>query len=85
MEAAGYGGQARAQEICSMTQSPATVPMTYTHLCAWRVIAGIGMPRDLDTVTLASGEAWACYLTRDMDTAFAVSDRGAASTPASAT
>jgi len=61
------------------------VPMTSTHLCAWRVIAGIGVPRGLDTVTLASGEAWSCSLTRDMDTAFAVGDRGAASTPGNAT
>ncbi|WP_300336616.1 hypothetical protein [Accumulibacter sp.] len=68
-----------------MTQSPATVPMTYTHLCAWCVIAGIGMPRGLDTVTLASGEAWSYSLIRDIDKAFAVSDRGAASAPASAT
>jgi len=61
-----------------MRQSPATVPMTYTHLCAWRVIGGIGMPSDLDTVTLASGEGWSYSLMRDIDKAFAVSDRGAA-------
>ena len=61
-----------------MTQAPTTVQMTYTHPCAWRVIGGIGMLPGSNAVALASGEGWSYSLISDVDTAFAVIDRGAA-------
>lgn len=61
-----------------MTQAPTTVQMTYTHLCAWRVIGGIGMSPGSTTVALASGQGWTYSLISDIDTACAVTDRGAA-------
>jgi hypothetical protein len=61
-----------------MTQAPITVQMTYTHLCAWRVIGGIGMSPGSTPVALASGQGWAYSLISDIDTACAVTDRGAA-------
>jgi hypothetical protein len=61
-----------------MTQAQTTVQMTYTHLCAWRVIGGIGMPLGANTTALASGEGWSYSLISDIDAAFAVIDRGAA-------
>ncbi|OQC18064.1 hypothetical protein [Candidatus Skiveiella danica] len=61
-----------------MTLAPTMVQMTYTHLCAWRVIGGIGMPPDSNTVALAAGEGWSYSLISDVDTACAVTDRGAA-------
>lgn len=61
-----------------MTVAPTPASMTFTHLCAWRVIGGIGMPASAPTVTLASGVDWSYSLTNDIDTACAKSDRGLA-------
>lgn len=61
-----------------MTPIPTPISMTYTHLCAWRVIGGIGMPPDTDEVPLASGEGWSYSLTRSIDAVCAMADRGLA-------
>lgn len=61
-----------------MTQMPTPNAMTYTHLCAWRVIGGIGMPPNSDKIILASGEGWSYTLTNNIDAACAISDRGMA-------
>jgi len=61
-----------------MTQIPTPKEMIYTHLCAWRVIGGIGVPPNSDKVALASGEGWSYSLTNNIDATCAISDRGLA-------
>lgn len=61
-----------------MTDAPAPVTMAFTHLCAWRVIGGIGLHADTGAVPLASGVGWSYSLTKDIDAACANSDRGLA-------
>ncbi len=61
-----------------MSDAPAPVTMAFTHLCAWRVIGGIGMPAGVDVVPLASGPDWSYSLTKDIDAACAHGDRGMA-------
>lgn len=61
-----------------MTYAPTPATMTFTHLCAWRVIGGIGMPPSSPAVPLASGAGWSYSLTNDIDAACANSDRGLA-------
>ena len=61
-----------------MSDAPAPVTMAFTHLCAWRVIGGIGMPADTGAVPLASGASWSYSLTKDIDAVCANSDRGLA-------
>lgn len=61
-----------------MTQMPTSNAMTYTHLRAWRVVGGIGMPPNSDKITLASGEGWSYSLTNNIDAVYAISDRGMA-------
>ena len=61
-----------------MTQAPALTSMTYTHLRAWLVIGGIGMPPNVEKLPLASGEGWSYSLLKDIDAACSLSDRGAA-------
>ena len=61
-----------------MTVAPTPATMTFTHLCAWRVIGGIGMPPSSPAVPLASGVGWSYSLTSDIDAACAKSDRGLA-------
>lgn len=61
-----------------MTVAPTPVTMTFTHLCAWRVIGGIGLPATSPTVPLASGVGWSYSLTNDIEMACANSDRGLA-------
>lgn len=61
-----------------MTQMPPPDAMAYTHLRAWRVIGGIGMPPSSNEILLASGEGWSYSLTNDIDAACAISDRGIA-------
>lgn len=38
-----------------MTVAPTPATMTLTHLCAWRIVGGLGMPASSTTVPLASG------------------------------
>lgn len=59
-----------------MTDAPAPVTMTFTHLCAWQVMGGT--PAGTDSVPLASGAGWSYSLTKDLDAACANSDRGLA-------
>lgn len=61
-----------------MSEAPTPVTMAFTHLCAWRVIGGIGMPADVGSVPLASGVGWSYSLTKDIDAICAKSDRGLA-------
>lgn len=61
-----------------MTDAATPVTMTFTHLCAWRVVGGIGMPASSGTVPLAMGEGWSYSLTSDADPICANSDRGMA-------
>ena len=61
-----------------MTDVPVPISMTYTHLRAWRIIGGIGMPVGSDTMPLASGDDWSYTLVKDVDDACAISDRGMA-------
>ena len=58
-----------------MSDAPAPVTMAFTHLCAWRVIGGIGMPADAGSVPLASGVGWSYSLSKDIDAVCADSDR----------
>ena len=61
-----------------MTQRSAATAMTYTHVRAWLVIGGIGMPPGMDKLSLTSGDGWSYSLLKDIDAACALSDRGAA-------
>lgn len=61
-----------------MTQMTTSDLMTYTHMCAWRVIGGIGMLPGSDNITLASGDGWSYLLTNNLDATFAICDRGLA-------
>lgn len=61
-----------------MKQMSTSDVMTYTHLCAWRVIGGISMPPSSDKIALASGEGWSYSLTNNIDAVCAISDRGMA-------
>ena len=61
-----------------MTQPSTVSAMTYTHVRAWLVIGGIGMPQGVDTLPLTSGDGWSFSLEKDIDAACALSDRGAA-------
>ena len=61
-----------------MTQPPTMTSMTYTHLHAWLVMGGIGIPTGVDKLSLASGDGWSYSLRKDIDAACFLSDRGAA-------
>ena len=61
-----------------MTELTDSVPMTFTHVRAWRVVGGIGMPVDTDSVKLAAGENWSYTLVRDIDDSLEKCDQGMA-------
>ena len=61
-----------------MTQPSTKSSMTYTHVRAWLVIGGIGMPPGVDRLPLTSGDGFSYSLLKDIDAACALSDRGAA-------
>ena len=61
-----------------MTQPSTKSSMTYTHVRAWLVIGGIGMPAGVDRLPLTSGDGFSYSLLKDIDAACALSDRGAA-------
>lgn len=61
-----------------MTELTDSVPMTFTHVRAWRVVGGIGMPVDTDSVKLAAGENWSYTLVRAIDDSFEKCDQGMA-------
>lgn len=61
-----------------MTELTDSVPMTFTHHRAWRVVGGIGMPVDTDCVKLAAGENWSYTLVRAIDDSFENCDQGMA-------
>jgi hypothetical protein len=78
VEASCHGREARPKEGFGMSDAPAPVTMAFTHLCAWRVIGGIGMPADASSISLASDASWSYSLTKDIDAVCADSDRGLA-------
>lgn len=49
-----------------------------THVRAWLVIGGIGMPQGMNELSLTTGDGWSYSLLKDIDAACALSDRGAA-------
>ncbi len=61
-----------------MTELTDSVPMTFTHVRAWRIIGGIGMPIDSDCLKLATGEKWSYTLVRALDDSFEKCDQGMA-------
>ncbi len=61
-----------------MNELPSRVSMTFTHVRAWRIIGGIGMPVDSDCIKLAAGENWSYTLVRAIDDSFEKCDQGMA-------
>lgn len=61
-----------------MTELSGPVSMTFTHVRAWRVIGGIGMPIDSECVKLAAGDNWSFTLVRDIDSWLEKCDQGMA-------
>jgi hypothetical protein len=61
-----------------MTAVVASMEVTYTHVCAWKVIDGISvLPNSKDQI-LASGKDWTYVLSNDIDGQCAISDKGGA-------
>jgi len=61
-----------------MNELPSRVSMTFTHVRAWRIIGGIGMPVDSDCMMLAAGDDWSYTLVRAIDDSFEKCDQGMA-------
>jgi len=61
-----------------MNQLPSRVSMTFTHVRAWRIIGGIGMPVDSDCMKLAAGGNWSYTLVKTIDDSFEKCDQGMA-------
>jgi len=61
-----------------MTAVVTSMEVTYTHVCAWKVIGGISVPANSGSQVLASGQDWTYELTNDIDGQCANSDRGMA-------
>lgn len=61
-----------------MTDGLTPMKVTYTHVCAWKVIGGISIPPNSEDQVLASGKDWAYVLANDIDAHCANSDRGSA-------
>lgn len=61
-----------------MTELVGPVSMVYTHLRAWRVVGGLGMPIDSDRLQLAAGDNWSYTLLKDIDASFETCDQGMA-------
>ncbi len=61
-----------------MTAVVTSMEVTYTHVCAWKVIGGISVPANSENQVLASGKGWTYALTNDIDGHCANSDRGLA-------
>ena len=61
-----------------MNELPSRVSMTFTHVRAWRIIGGIGMPVDSDCMKLASGGNSSYTLVKAIDDSFEKYDQGMA-------
>ena len=61
-----------------MTAVVTSMAVTYTHICAWKVIGGLSVPANSGSHVLTSGQDWTYELTNDIDEQSANSDRGLA-------
>ncbi len=61
-----------------MTEAFTPMDVTYTHLCAWKVVGGISIPPNSEDLILASGKDWTYVLASDIDAQCANIDRGQA-------